>query len=293
MERTWRKAWKMLLACLLCIAMLMPREKVDIKFAMTDRLRDELCYYDELYHQYFLKGRIVSEELVDSGDGIIFDFNEDQMGIPAKEGDYLIYNARNAGVSYIDSYSTPTTISLTASWFLTTAVQEAEFDAKLTSLFASGGALAYTKSLSKAEAVIECMKYINANVKSVSSYQDVDHSGYGVLCKGQATCEGKSLLLYRLLREVGIPNRILMGTDAAAQTPSIEGIEDETTEVVPEEETEDISTNISDDAKPDVDSGKKDGVPGYVGAIVIIILVAVGVVGVIWYRKKNISEREE
>lgn len=48
---------------------LLPREKVDMEFAMTDRLRDELCYYDELYRQYFLRTQIVSDELVDNGDG--------------------------------------------------------------------------------------------------------------------------------------------------------------------------------------------------------------------------------
>ena len=255
MKKRLQKCWQMILVLVLCVTMLvpsasafyatenvepkttvydskeelfsamrkalLPREKVDVEFAVTDRLRDELCYYDELYHQYFLKGQIVSDELVDNGDGIVFDFYGNQMGIPAKEGDYLIYNVPNASVSHVNHYSSPTTISFTASMFLTTAAQEKEFDAKLASLFAAGGALAHTKSLSKAEAVVECMKYINANVKSVSSYQDVDHSGYGALCKGQATCEGKSLLLYRLLRELGIPNRILMGTDAAAHTYNI------------------------------------------------------------------------
>ena len=66
---------------------LLPREKVDMEFCMTDRLRDELCYYDEMYRQYFLKSQIVSDELVDNGDGIIYDFNGDQMGIPANEGE--------------------------------------------------------------------------------------------------------------------------------------------------------------------------------------------------------------
>ena len=62
------------------------------------------------------------------------------------------------------------------------------------------------------------MKYINANVQGVSSYDYVDHSGYGALCNGKATCQGKSILLYRMLREVGIANRIVMGMDAAAHT---------------------------------------------------------------------------
>ena len=69
------------------------------------------------------------------------------------------------------------------------------------------------------------MDYINKNVQGISSYTGVDHSAYGALCKGKATCQGKALLLYRMLRELGVANRILMGVDAAAHTYNIVMIE--------------------------------------------------------------------
>lgn len=245
MKKRLQKCWQMILALVLCLTMLvpsasafyatesvepkatvydskdelfsamrkalLPREKVDTEFEITERLRDEICYFDEVYNQYFLK---------DSNYGrIIFDFNGDQMGIPANEGDYLQQSMVGfSSIGNISSGSWGTTISLEASSFMTTASQEAEFESKLKSLFVSGGALASAKGLSKAEAVVACMNYINANVKSVSSYQNVDHTAYGALCKGQATCQGKSLLLYRMLRELGIANRVLMGQDAGAHT---------------------------------------------------------------------------
>lgn len=239
---TMKKGTKVVLALALCIGMLMSsmtsfmatetvydskselfsamrkallkREKIQTEFYMTDRLRDELCYYDELFHQYFVK---------DSNFGLlIFDFNGDQMGIPANEGDYLQGSMVGfSSIGNINSGDWGTTIDLQASSFMTTAAQESEFEGKLKKLFVAGGALESAKKLGKADAVVACMDYINKNVKSLLSYEAVYHTAYGALCKGQATCQGKAMLLYRMLRELGIANRILMGVDAAAHTYNI------------------------------------------------------------------------
>ena len=132
---------------------ILPREKVSVEFEITDRLRDEICYYDELYHQYFLKASNYGR--------VIFDFNGDQLGIPANEGDCLQQSMiGHSSIGNISSGSWGTTINLEASNFMTTAAQEAEFENMLKTLFASGGALASAKSLSKADAVVACMDYI-------------------------------------------------------------------------------------------------------------------------------------
>lgn len=146
-----------------------------------------------------------------------YDFYSDQLGSASRGGDYYLNNYIGGALPGADDEYT-ISCCLNTHRYQTTSAQEADFDRKLASLFATGGALAHTKNLSKVEAVVEFMKYINANVQGVSSYDYVDHSGYGALCKGKATCQGKSMLLYRMLREVGIANRIVMGMDAAAHT---------------------------------------------------------------------------
>jgi len=146
-----------------------------------------------------------------------YDFYSDQLGSDPRGGDYYQNNYMGGTLPSADG-DKAITCNINDHRYMTTSVQEAEFERKLASLFAAGGALAHTKNLGKSEAVVEFMKYINANVRGISSYNAVDHSGYSALCQGQATCQGKSMLLYRMLREVGIANRIVMGMDAAAHT---------------------------------------------------------------------------
>lgn len=152
---------------------------------------------------------------IDSYDG--YDFYSDQLGSDPRGGDYYYNNYMGGSLPSADG-DKAIICCLNDHRYMTTSTQEAEFERKLASLFAAGGALAHTKNLSKTEAVVEFMKYINANVRGISSYNAVDHSGYSALCQGQATCQGKAILLYRMLREVGIANRIVMGMDAAAHT---------------------------------------------------------------------------
>lgn len=146
-----------------------------------------------------------------------YDFYSDQLGSDPRGGDYYHNNYLGGTLPSADG-DVAITCNVNDHRYMTTSAQEAEFERKLASLFAAGGALAHTKNLGKSEAVVEFMKYINANVRGISSYNAVDHSGYSALCQGQATCQGKSMLLYRMLREVGIANRIVMGMDAAAHT---------------------------------------------------------------------------
>ena len=59
MERTWRKAWKMLLACLLCIAMLMPSATV---FEATE---NEVTYYSKEELFSVMRKALLPREKVD------------------------------------------------------------------------------------------------------------------------------------------------------------------------------------------------------------------------------------
>lgn len=177
------------------------------KFDVTEELLQKACTYDTGYQTYMFDFRRM------------FDFYGDQTSIAANEGDYLEqqrYWNLSTGVN-----GTTIEIDTSGTKYCNTVAQESSFESKLSSLFASGGALAHVKNLSASEKVVACMDYINANVSSISSYDALRHTAYSALCEGQATCQGKALLLYRMLREVGIANRILMGTDAAAHTYNI------------------------------------------------------------------------
>lgn len=176
-------------------------------FAITEALRDEVCYYDDIYKQYRINSRI------------IYDFYGDQSSVPASEGDYLEQN--HYGSTSIGVNGTTIELSTAATKYMTTLDQEAQFESKLKSLFAAGGALSGIKNASDYEKASACMKYIRENVQGKTAYTPILHTAYSALCEGTATCQGIALLYHRLLREVGIPNRILMGTDSASHTYNI------------------------------------------------------------------------
>ena len=179
------------------------------KFYVTDELLKEVCTYDEIFNSYRF-------DLL-----TIYDFYGDQTSLAANEGDYLDQNhygflsrSTNDYIGYIE-------IDTSGTEYATTIEQEETFEKKLKSLFVSGGALADVKNLSDYEKVVACMDYIRANVKAVSTTDALRHTAYSALCEGKATCQGYALLFYRMLREVGIANRILMGVDSAAHTYNI------------------------------------------------------------------------
>lgn len=185
------------------------KQKGSYKFEVTEELLKTVCTYNEGHRTYTFDFRN------------IFYFYSDQTNIAASEGDYLEQQRYWNISTGVNEYASTIEIDTSGTKYCNTLDQEAAFESKLQSLFASGGALAHIKSLSASEKVVACMEYINKNVASISSYEALRHTAYSALCEGQATCQGKALLLYRMLREVGIANRILMGTDAAAHTYNI------------------------------------------------------------------------
>lgn len=120
-------------------------------------------------------------------------------------GDYLRWTAGK--ISYSAAFSGSTAnITVTAS-YRTTAEQEAELDEKVAEILASldfGSGSDYDK----AKAVYD---YVAENVKYNINAGDLKYSAYGAGVQGEAVCEGYSLLLYRLLMELGIKCRVLSG----------------------------------------------------------------------------------
>ncbi len=56
------------------------------------------------------------------------------------------------------------------------------------------------------------------NISGTIHFFSALHSAYGALIEQKATCQGYALAFYRLLRELGIPNRIVMVEDVGAHT---------------------------------------------------------------------------
>lgn len=175
----------------------------------------------ETYYLY------MPEELKEDYEGFegAYGFYTSQAELKPDEGDYM-------DLSGFGSYGTSSTGSETyrrvryaeievrrAGYIYNTTVeQERAVDAKIASLFGAGGALEYTKNLQPHEQVKACMDYINATVTYIGTTDSIPHSAYGALINGQATCQGYAMAFYRLLRELGIPNRIVMVEDVGAHT---------------------------------------------------------------------------
>ena len=185
------------------------RPRTNVSFHFSEKLIEEFkadgtIYYNEIY------GCWMGDEYA------AFDFYGDQMDIAPYGGDYWLNSWSH--VIEMGCSDSGFGFNLYGIEYDTTPEQEAAFETKLKSLFATGGALAHIKNVSDYEKVVACMDYIHNNVKGFTSLEGVHHSAYYALCEGGGTCQAQATLLYRMLREVGIANRILLGQDAGAHT---------------------------------------------------------------------------
>ncbi|MDE6847517.1 MAG: hypothetical protein K2J99_17355 [Lachnospiraceae bacterium] len=173
------------------------------------------------------------EEAKWSVDRDIMDFYKDREGMKSWEGDYLLYaverqNSKEQGYAIYrwDSQEEDNLYYIVTMDFkyFDNADQEEKVKDKLDELIWTPGGALYQYHDSKYdeyEIVKACMDWIQNNVSYIGTTTAVYHSAYSALYNKKATCEGYSLLLYRMLREFGISNRILMGTDANAHTYNI------------------------------------------------------------------------
>lgn len=156
------------------------------------------------------------------------DFYEDHEGMKSWEGDYLFYSIRS--MDYPEQgtmFSVPYRgenyfIYVMDLSYWDDAEQEKKVNDKLDELiWQPAGALYKYHGVAEYEIVKACMTWIRNNVSYIGTTDYRYHSAYSALFNKKATCEGYSLLLYRMLREFGISNRILMGMDANAHTYNI------------------------------------------------------------------------
>lgn len=164
----------------------------------------------------------------------IFDFHREREGMKPNEGDYLLLamGDANSVVSFnewltmedstfvFDSqYLKKYTVTPS---FITTKAQEEQVDQKIDRIIRQeGGALYNYQNAGDYEKIRAAYNYVRNNVSYIGTTTPIYHTCYSALINGKATCQGYALLFYRLVRELGIPCRVLMGTDANAHTYNI------------------------------------------------------------------------
>lgn len=125
----------------------------------------------------------------------------------ADEGDYLRLAIASYSCNSLSS-SSRTQLNFTFKYH-TDAQKEKAVDTKVKELLTSlnlGGKNDYQKT----KAIYD---YIASNIDYADSVNDTDlYSAYGALINNEAVCQGYSQLLYRLLSEAGVRNRVVEGT---------------------------------------------------------------------------------
>lgn len=131
-----------------------------------------------------------------------------------REGDYLYhqYGGYRTGYSYEkkgDRFSY--TIDIFPEYF-TTPKQERIVDEKIAEIITAldlGGKSGYEKICAVYNYIYENVKYDKVHKKN--PHYHLRSTAYGALVNGCACCQGYSVLMYRLLREVGINVRVITG----------------------------------------------------------------------------------
>ena len=133
----------------------------------------------------------------------------------AKEGDTLrwLHDGYSTNISF-GSADGFWQLTLTYSpRYYTTAEQEAAVDAKVAQVLES---FAFTEETTDYEKVKAIYDYVCANVTYDNGHLADDtyllkYTAYAALINGTSVCQGYALLMYRLLLEVGIDSRVIMG----------------------------------------------------------------------------------
>ena len=168
----------------------------------------------------------------------VFDFHRERADMEPYEGDYLLLAMGDAssevyfgtwlemkdstfvyGSQYLKQYTiTPS--------FITTKEEEKQVDDKIQEIiYQPGGALYNYQDAGNYAKIKAAYDYVRSNVSYIGTPTPIYHTCYSALINKKATCQGYALLFYRLVRELGIPCRVLMGTDANAHTYNIVELE--------------------------------------------------------------------
>lgn len=158
-------------------------------------------------------------------DGKAFDFYGERADMKSYEGDYLDEGIKSCfwpekSVLYDGKYYQAVYFEVN---YVTTKAQEDWMDAEVNRMVNQPGGMFYGyKDKTDYEKVKAVYDYVSNQIKWVDgSKVSLYHTAYSGLHDGKGTCQSYALLFYRLTRELGVPSRVLMGTDAGAHTYNI------------------------------------------------------------------------
>lgn len=215
------------------------RQDIDIAATQEEaeqKLRDFMVARDN-------ESLVIVENGVTVDPDSIFDTYAEREGMKPNEGDYLFYQVGYTDkTSFFWSAYESSSISFNggyyeAYWsttpFITTAEQEVQVDDYINTLVHTedGALYKYAHGTASDEQKIKAIyDWIIANVnpnvpgnRTTPIYHTVYHTLFGAYggYPGSGTCGAFAVLFTRLSREMGIPSKVIMGTDAAAHAYNI------------------------------------------------------------------------
>lgn len=195
-----------------------------VRDMLVQRDQDWFLVENGVFDQFSESGRLSLQEA--------FDFYQEREGMKPYEGDYLnftvgdpnavsflytdydYHSIRYHGV-YYNAYKTGVP-------FMTSREQEDAVDSTIDALLnQEGGALYPYRNQSDQAKVKAIYNYIVDHVSYKGTTTPVYHTAYSALINGEGTCQAYALLFTRLSREMGLPSKVIMGTDANAHTYNI------------------------------------------------------------------------
>lgn len=195
-----------------------------VRDMLVQRDQDWFLVEDGVFDQFSESGRLSLQEA--------FDFYQEREGMKPYEGDYLNFTVGDPSAAsflytdydyksiyyngvYYDAYKTGVP-------FMTSREQEDAVDSAIDALLnQEGGALYPYRDKSDQAKVKAIYDYIVGHVSYKGTTTPVYHTAYSALINGEGTCQAYALLFTRLSREMGIPSKVIMGTDANAHTYNI------------------------------------------------------------------------
>lgn len=197
---------------------------------------------------YYVKSEVYEQWIADGGTNAVYDFNREREGMKPYEGDYLYWQNFDPKkiMSVIEGQWIFGEEEFNGVWwkkiesnqvYFTTKAQEDTVDAKIKQILSSGelGKIYsayyradgnYTTQVRKIIADA-CCDYVHKNTKYIGTPVSEYHSAWSAIINKTGTCQAYSLYLTRLLREFGIANKILTGTDKNYHTYNIVQIDKE------------------------------------------------------------------
>lgn len=124
------------------------------------------------------------------------------------EGDYLAWTTGKSSFGFMPDMASGCYITTFTMGYRTTAEQEAEMDNKVVEILNELN----VDSASDYEKIKAVHDYVISHVTYNLNGSDLKYSAYGAAIEGEAVCQGYSLLMYRLLSELGINVRLIPGT---------------------------------------------------------------------------------